>query len=87
MTQEKYLRDDFKSILGHAIEEAGEFLSAAGKTMRWGLDSVNPDLPKKEQEMNRDWLYRESKDLDFTLTRLRHHLLGIKPPKERPYSD
>lgn len=48
--QEKYLRPGFDFALAHAIEEAGEFLAAAGKTQRWGRLSSNPELPPHERE-------------------------------------
>ena len=49
--------------LGYLVEECGEVMAAAGKTIRWGLDSVNPELSQDEQETNRDWLLRELSDL------------------------
>lgn len=49
--------------LGYLVEECGEVLAAVGKTQRWGLDSVNPELPEHEQEENRVWVLRELKDL------------------------
>jgi NTP pyrophosphatase (non-canonical NTP hydrolase) len=35
--------------LGYLVEECGEVLAAVGKTQRWGLDSVNPDLAPAHQ--------------------------------------
>jgi len=67
----KYLRPGFDFALAHAIEEAGEFLAAAGKSLRWGLDSVNPELPAEEQETNAAWLFRELEDLQGALERLK----------------
>ena len=49
--------------LGYLIEECGELVSALGKTIRWGLDSFNPELPPEEQETNREWILREIKDV------------------------
>jgi hypothetical protein len=49
--------------LGYLIEEAGEVLAAAGKSMRWGFLSVNPELPEEQQEFNAVWLRREMADL------------------------
>lgn len=49
--------------LGYLVEECGEVLQAVGKTLRWGPDSVNPELPRSEQEENRAWVLRELKDL------------------------
>ncbi len=66
----KYVRNSNKAKVGHFVEECGEVLSAVGKTMRWGLDSFNPELPKAKQEKNRDWIKRELKDLKFAIERL-----------------
>jgi NTP pyrophosphatase (non-canonical NTP hydrolase) len=49
--------------LGYLVEECGEVMAAVGKTIRWGLDSSNPELPEQERETNRDWILRELKDL------------------------
>lgn len=49
--------------LGYLIEEAGEVLQAAGKSLRWGLDSWNPELKPSERESNEQWLRREMHDL------------------------
>ena len=65
-----YLRPGVDFALAHAIEEAGEFLAAAGKTQRWGRQSVNPELPPTEQETNEAWLLREMDDLRGALDRL-----------------
>lgn len=66
----KYLRSGFNFALSHAIEECGEFLAAAGKTQRWGRHSVNPELPRGDQETNIVWLRREMKDLRGALDRI-----------------
>ena len=66
----RYLRPGFDFALGHAVEEAGEFLAAAGKIVRWGRDSVNPELPSAAQETNEAWLRREMADLRGALDRL-----------------
>ncbi|HYD07504.1 MAG TPA: hypothetical protein VEC60_17335 [Reyranella sp.] len=60
----KYKPKTTKAKLAHLVEEAGEVVSAAGKSLRFGLDSVNPDLPRSEQETNRHWLMREMADLE-----------------------
>lgn len=72
----EYLRPGFDFALAHAIEEAGEFLAAAGKSQRWGLDSYNPELPPEERELNRDWLMREMADLEGAFGRLWSELGG-----------
>ena len=53
----------FQQKLGYLVEECGETMAAVGKTMRWGLDSFNPELPADQRESNRDWIKRELKDL------------------------
>lgn len=58
-----YISDDYAKILPHFLEECGEAIAAGGKTLRWGLDSYNPLLPVEEQELNKDWLIREIKDV------------------------
>jgi NTP pyrophosphatase (non-canonical NTP hydrolase) len=73
----RYLRPGFDFALAHAIEEAGEFLAAAGKTQRWGRTSVNPNLPADEQESNEAWLGRELGDLIGALGRLRRTMGGV----------
>jgi NTP pyrophosphatase (non-canonical NTP hydrolase) len=56
--------------LGYLIEECGEVLQAAGKSIRWGLQSVNPELPASQQESNQEWLRRELKDLKAAIRRI-----------------
>lgn len=58
-----------KQAVGYLIEECGEVLAAAGKSLRWGLDSVNPELSEEEQETNEDWLLREIADLKEAIVR------------------
>lgn len=70
MADPKYFRPGFDFALSHAIEEAGEFLAAAGKTQRFGAQSVNPELPVDRQETNITWLKREMADLRAALDRI-----------------
>ena len=63
MTDQRYMRPGIKFAMGKAVEEAGEFLAAMGKTMRWGWSSVNPELPEAKQEPNASWVRREIADL------------------------
>ena len=53
--------------LGYLVEECGEVLQAAGKSIRWGDSSFNPDIPPEQRETNRDWLLREIADLRYAL--------------------
>lgn len=52
-----------KQKFGYLVEECGEVMAATGKTLRWGLESYNPELPPQLQETNREWLMRELTDL------------------------
>lgn len=60
--------------LAHLVEEAGEVMAAAGKSLRFGLDSVNPLLPVEEQETNEEWLRREIGDLKLAIVQLEKEL-------------
>jgi hypothetical protein len=60
--------------MSHVVEECGEVLAAIGKSQRWGLDSVNPELPPEQQETNRAWISRELDDLEGAIMRLRAQL-------------
>ena len=66
----QYEPKDEQQHLGYLIEEAGEVQAAAGKTLRWGLNSYNPELPEEQRETNADWLWREMEDLNAALGRM-----------------
>jgi NTP pyrophosphatase (non-canonical NTP hydrolase) len=65
----KYEPRTLSEKLGYLVEECGEVMAAVGKTFRWGLWSVNPELPKDQQECNRDWILRELADLRGAIDR------------------
>ncbi len=67
----EYEPHDTASRLGYLVEECGEVLSGVGKSIRWGLDSVNPEIPISEQETNRDWILRELEDLELAIAHAR----------------
>jgi hypothetical protein len=67
----KYEPGNEWEALGYFIEEAGECLAAAGKTLRWGFESFNPE-PGASRETNREWLAREVADLKEAIKRLEH---------------
>lgn len=81
MTDPKYMREGTDFALGKIVEEISEMmglmtelqldamrlLEAIGKTQRWGLDSVNPELPKDQQIQNSDWIYDTSVQLHATM--------------------
>lgn len=79
MTDPRYRQKGFTKQLAHVVEECGEFLAAAGKTQRWGLQSVDPTGGAKKvfnehgaqvKETNEQWLRRELADLIETSIRL-----------------
>ena len=78
---EKYKPRTAREKLGYLVEECGEVLAAVGKTQRWGLDSVNPELPEPAQETNGDWIMRELNDLECAIRIVRREL------KHRGYGD
>ena len=57
--------------LGRFIEECGEALAAAGKTVRFGWDSWNLLIPGSQRETNEEWLRREVADPEVAIARLR----------------
>lgn len=70
MADPRFFQTGFDKQLAHVVEECGEVLAAAGKTQRWGRRSVNPLLPKEQQETNEAWLRRELADLRQSVDRL-----------------
>ena len=68
-----------EQAIAYLIEECGEVLAAAGKSLRRGLDSYNPELAPEDRELNVDWLLREVADLVGAVKRVREFLrLGGK---------
>lgn len=74
MTKPKYMRPGLDFAVGKAVEEAGEFLAAIGKTLRWGWMSANPELPLEDRETNVLWVQREMKDLRGALDNLQSEI-------------
>ena len=68
MSNPKYV--NLGNPLGKFIEECGEALAAAGKTVRFGWESYNPELGASS-ESNENWLRREIADLEEAIARLR----------------
>jgi len=74
----RYKPNEFSSFhqkIGYLVEECGEVMAAAGKTLRWGPESSNPELPEDKRERNIDWLSRELDDLSYA-TSLINHWIG-----------
>ena len=72
--KQEYKPETDNQKLGYFIEECGEALAAVGKAQRWGLNSVNPELPEDEQEDNRAWIRRELRDLTRAIRYVREVL-------------
>ena len=65
-------------MLAYLVEECGEVMAAAGKSLRWGLESTNPELKPGDPtygETNAQWLARELDDLEGAIDRLRRYYL------------
>jgi len=60
---EAYRSKTPEQAMAHLVEELAEAMTAAAKCLRFGFDSVNPELPPAEQETNAVWLRREMKDV------------------------
>lgn len=71
---ERYKPQSLEQALGYLAEECGETMAALGKSIRWGLDAVNPELPPEEQETNQEWLVREMADLHAAIGIVHEHL-------------
>lgn len=78
----EYEPHDRGAALGYFIEECGEALAAAGKIVRWGWESYNPELPEGEREINEAWLLREVADVEQAIVRLRRFTRCQAIPQE-----
>ncbi len=78
MSDPRFFQEGFDKKLSHVIEECGEVLAAAGKTQRWGIGSVNPQIPLEQQETNVKWLLRELYDLRDAIERLLPEVEAVK---------
>jgi hypothetical protein len=75
MSHERYLPMTIRNKLAQLAEEAGEVVAAVGKTLRFGLDSENPELPDGIREKNRVWLKRELEDLKKAIAKVEEFLM------------
>jgi hypothetical protein len=75
MSYERYLPMMLPNKLAQLAEEAGEVVAAVGKTLRFGLDSENPELPDGIREKNRVWLKRELEDLKKAIAKVEEFLM------------
>ncbi len=70
MTNPKYMRPGLEFAVGKAVEEMGELQAAIGKSLRWGWNSTNPELPVGDRETNQVWVRREIEDVRHALENL-----------------
>lgn len=70
------MRPGIDHALGKMVEECGELQAALGKTLRWGWLSVNPELPKEEQETNANWVLREMEDVKNAIENLKDEIFN-----------
>ena len=82
MTQQRYMRPGLDFAVGKAVEELGELQAALGKTLRWGWDSYNPELPENERETNAAWVLREISDVRGALDNLERELPAVLKARE-----
>jgi len=74
--KERYRSKTTKQALAHLAEELSEAATAAAKSLRWGLESVNPELPPEDQESNLAWLRREIRDVAEAYRALAYFVCG-----------
>lgn len=74
MTDARYMRPGLDFARGKAIEELGELQAALGKSLRWGWESSNPELPENERVTNVRWVRDEMRDVIDALENLAREL-------------
>lgn len=81
MTDPKYMRRGLDFARGKMVEELGELQSALGKlqaalgkSIRWGWESTNPELPPAERVTNVAWVRDEMRDVRGALDNLEREL-------------
>ncbi len=62
-TKPEYEFKTTEEALAQLVEDCGTFLAAAGKAQRLGLQGVNPELPKAQQEKYIWEVFREVANL------------------------
>lgn len=71
MMKSQYIPRNRNQRLFKLIEEMGELHAALGKAGRWGVLSVNPELPVDQQETNGAWILREMADVEAAIAACR----------------
>lgn len=65
-----YLVEECAEVFVPLSIAIGRVLAAAGKSLRWGYASSNPELPEDQRETNAAWLRRELADLKAAMARV-----------------
>ena len=76
-----YLFEECGEVLVPLSVQIGKVLAAGGKTLRWGLQSSNPEVPPEERETNAAWLFREVEDLQAAIDRAMPMLVEAAAPR------
>lgn len=74
MTDPRHMRPGLDFARGKAIEECGELQAALGKSLRWGWESANPELPVGQRVTNVAWVRQEMADVRHALDNLEKEL-------------
>lgn len=74
MTDPRYMRPGIDFAVGKAVEECGELCAALGKTLRWGWESANPELPIEKRVTNVAWVRQEMADVREAIANLEREL-------------
>lgn len=74
MTDPRYMRPGLDFARGKMIEELGELQAALGKSIRWGWESSNPELPPADRVTNVAWVRDEMRDVRDALDNLAREL-------------
>lgn len=83
MTDQKYMREGVTFAVGKTVEELGELQAALGKTIRFGWNNFNPEVPFEQRETNRAWVLREMADVRGALDNLQKELSLAKTETAR----
>ncbi len=73
----EYVPETPLARLGYLVEECGEVLQIAGKSLRYGYASSNPELPWKDQVVNAVLLRWELDDLEAAIKMVRADIEGF----------
>lgn len=81
---EQYRSKTEEQAIAHLCEELNEAATACAKCLRFGSESVNPELPPHARESNFVWLRREMRDVIRAYTALNELIAeqGLLEPNE-----